>query len=353
MALLDDVRARLAEARRRRPVLDHVVLMQEHYGAVKATQWAGAVTYFAFLSFFPLLALAVFVVGWASEVYPQANANLRRALTEVVPGIIGSGESKVSLGEVRTFSGWVAVFGLAGVLYSGLGWLSALRDALLTVFDTPRREQPGYVAGKLRDLAALVALGAVLFVAVAVTGLVERFSGDVLGWAGLDAELGWLVTVLSVLLGLAANTLLFFLMFRLLAEPHVPARSLWSGALLGAVVFEVLKQVSGFLLYFTRDQQAFQAFGIALILVVWMNYTSRVILYAAAWAYTTREARALRIAEPREPVQGPRLPTMDEHEQWHDVDGRPKGRAAFAAGAVAGGALTAVLRRLTSGRDDR
>lgn len=349
--LLAGARARLTEIRHRRPMLDHALLMQEHYGTVKASQWAGAVTYFAFLSFFPLLALAVFVVGWASEVYPQANADLRRAIDEVVPGVIGSREDgKVSLREIRTFSGWVAVFGLAGVLYSGLGWLSALRDALLTVFDTPPRDQPGFIPGKLRDLVTLVTLGAVLFVAVAVTGFVSGFSHDVLGWVGLGAELGWLVKSVTVLLGLAANTVLFFLMFRLLAEPRVPARSLWSGALTGALVFEVLKQASGFLLAYTKDQPAFQAFGIALILVVWMNYTSRVILYAAAWAHTTREARALRLANPPDPVQGPRLPTMEEHDEWHGAEDRPTGRAAFAAGAVAGGALTAVLGRLGRGR---
>ena len=49
---------RLEALRRRRPFVDHVLRMQEHYSAVKAGQQAGAVTYFGFLSFFPILALA-------------------------------------------------------------------------------------------------------------------------------------------------------------------------------------------------------------------------------------------------------------------------------------------------------
>ena len=53
----------LARLRERRPIVDHVVRILEHYGAVGASQQAGAVTYFAFLSFFPILALAFFVVG--------------------------------------------------------------------------------------------------------------------------------------------------------------------------------------------------------------------------------------------------------------------------------------------------
>jgi len=343
-AISERVTAKVADVRRRRPVVDHLVLMQEHFGAVKAGQQAGAVTYFAFLSFFPILALAVFVLGRLSSLYDGPDPDLVKIIDSVVPGVVGNREDQVSLDDIRTFSGWAAVLGLAGVLYTGLGWISALRDALLVVFETPQREQPGFVTGKLRDLVALVVLGVVLLVAVALTGFVAGFSGDVLGWFGLGTELGWLVRLLTIGLGLGANAVLFFLMFRLLADPHVPRGSLWSGALVGGVVFELLKQLSGVLLEATRNQPAFQAFGIALVLVVWMNYTSRVILYAASWAYTTPEARAARWVEPAEPVQGPRMPSREEVENGDD--GRPTGRAAFAAGAVAGAAAAAVVRKV-------
>ena len=98
---------------------------------------------------------------------------------------------------------------------------------------------------------------------------------------------GWFLAALAVVLGLAANTVLFYAFFHLLAEPEMPSRSLWSGALLGAVAFEILKQISTFLLAFTAKSDAFQAFGIALILVVWINYFSRVIVFAASWAHTS------------------------------------------------------------------
>ena len=69
-----------------RPALDHVVRMQEHYGETKASQQAGAVTYFGFLSVFPVLALAFFVVGYVAKVYPDAQDNLRQRDRVDVPG---------------------------------------------------------------------------------------------------------------------------------------------------------------------------------------------------------------------------------------------------------------------------
>ena len=79
----------------------------------------------------------------------------------------------------------------------------------------------------------------------------------------------------------------------------MPDRALWEGAFLGSIAFEILKQLSSFLLAATHRSPAFQAFGIALILLIWINYFSRVVMYAAAWAYTAPTARAARERESR------------------------------------------------------
>jgi membrane protein len=326
--------------------------MQGHYGSVKGSQQAGAVTYFAFLSFFPILALAFFVIGYVARVYPDAQLDLKAAIDQVLPGFLGNKEGQIPLDDIEGAAGTVGLLGLAGVLYSGLGWLSGMRGALVVVFELPDKEQPNFVLGKLRDLLTLALIGVILIVAVAVAGFVSGFSGDILGWLHLDADRAWLVRVVTVVFGLAANATLFFAMFRLLAEPHAPRRSLWSGALLGALGFEVLKQLSGVLLASTKDQPAFQAFGIALILLVWINYFSRLVLYAAAWAHTSREARALRVPDPPAPPQGPPSPPLSERLRVPEGDVRRAWVAPFAAGGAAALGLRALLRRRHDTEED-
>lgn len=339
------MKERLSALRERYPVLDHVVLMQEHYGKVKAGQQAGAVTYYAFLSFFPILALSFFVVGIVSNVYPGARDDLVLAIDSVLPDIVGDEEDEISLDSIRSFSGLAGVIGLAGVLYAGLAWISALRDALLIVFEIPLRQRPSFVIGKLRDLITLAMIGTILILSVAVAGFVSGFSAEILGFLELDETFSWLVKLIALGVGLAANTVLFYAIFRVLTEPEPPHRSLWKGALLGAVGFEVLKQVSTLLLGSTKEQPAFQAFGIALILVVWINYFSRLLLYSATWAYTTQEARDYREAMSPEPapVHGPASPPVAARHE-----AAPASRtwvAPFAAGGAAAIALVAALRK--------
>ena len=119
-------------------------------------------------------------------------------------------------------------------------------------------------------------------------------------------------------------------------------------------VFELLKQLSTFLLASTARSDAFQAFGIALILVVWINYFSRVVVFAAAWAHTSRPARAAREAAtvPEQMPEGPRMDLAAAAEGLGAIEGAgtdarsPK--AAFAAGAASMLGLVALLRRRRS-----
>ncbi|MFT4084053.1 MAG: YihY/virulence factor BrkB family protein [Nocardioides sp.] len=350
MPAVATLRARLGEARADHPALDRVIRMQEHYGSVGASQQAGAVTYFGFLSVFPILALALFVVGLISRIYPDADQDLTSAINSVMPGLIGNGDGQLSLDSVERFSGWAAVGGVLGVLYAGLGWLSSLRQALVVTFEVPAKEQPNFVIGKLRDLVTLVVLGIVLLMAVAVTGFVRGFATDLLDWMGLSEGLSWLVVVVSLAVGLGANVVLFFAMFRLLADPPTPPGSLWAGAVLGAVGFEILKQISGLVLSSAKGQPAFQAFGIALVLLVWINYSSRLVMYAAAFAHVSPAARAMRPDDAAPPVQGPQTPplaTLDgDRVGIATAARRPVPLAGFLAGAGTTVAALAAMRRL-------
>lgn len=336
------MKERLARVRERYPALDHALLTQEHYSEVGAGRQAAAVTYFGFLSFFPIMALAFFVVGYVARVFADAQDALVDAIETVLPGIIGNDPNQISLADIQDAASTVGLIGLAGLLYSGLGWLSAMRDGLYVVFARPAFVQPNFVVGKLRDLVTLALVGVVLILSVGVSGVVTRFSGELLDVVGLGSELGWLLWSLAVVVGLAASTLLFFAMFKLLGAPDVPGRSLWAGALFGAIGFEVLKQLSSLLLGLTEGQPAFQAFGIALILLVWINYFSRVVMYAASWAYTTRAARAGRPEPGAERVQGPQVPSLEPLVTGGA--GRPW-VTPFASGAAAMLALVAVVRR--------
>jgi len=259
-----------------------------HYVDRDGSTLAAAVTYFAFLSLFPLLALSFAAVGVVANIVPDAQHALDASLRALFPGMIGEGSGQMSLVEIRHVAGPVAGIGIVTVAYSGLSWISDMRDALGRMFDRPSEPRPqgargrvrAFLGDQLQNAWALGLIGLALLVSVAVSG----------GLIEVASHLPF-ISVATVLIGVGTGMVLFFLMFKLLGGPaganRIPRnRALWSGAAVGAIGFEALKRASSWLLDATANQPAFQAFGIALILLVWIYYFSRVVMYAAAWART-------------------------------------------------------------------
>ena len=293
--LKDRWSARLTAARERVGLLDHAISAWQHYSNVQGNVLAGAVTYFGFLSFFPVLALAFALVGYLARAYPDAEQDLLTSLQEVLPGLVGAEGSDAPI-KVSTFTdaaGAATVFGLLGLLYSGLGWLSGLREALQAVFAVPQGETRGMVKGKLFDLLTLIVLGVVLMVSVGLSGAVTASLDWTLEELGLTdvPGIGALVWVAAVALGIAASTALFLAMFRLLPDPDLPRMALLKGALFGAIAFELLKALANTLISVVTRNPAFALLGISLVLLVYINYFSRIALLAAAWAAMSLEGK--------------------------------------------------------------
>jgi membrane protein len=307
--VLDDRREQAADSaaqatawaqrlRRRLPWVDHAVRTVQHYGLVRGGVLAGGVTFYGFLSFFPLQALAFALVGYVANIYPDAEEDLVTAIQEVLPGLIGDDPGQISIDSFKNAAGAATVIGALGLLYTGLGWLSATRAALVGTFEVPQQHKRNFVVGKAFDLVVLAILGLTLLLTVGLSGAVTTFSRQLLDLVGLDGPgVGWLLRVLTVALALGASTLLFFVMYRLLPGSETPAKALVGGAVLAALVFEVLKSVASLLIAWVSSSPAAAVLGVSLVLLVWINYFARTVVLGAAWSHTAPAAVAAREAE--------------------------------------------------------
>lgn len=233
------------------PFLAHVIRMLDHYGQRRGNLAAGGATYFGFLSFFPLLAVSFAVVGQLSEVYPDAQQDFVDALSGVLPGIVSvdPAPGRIALSDIASNAPAIYTIGLATALYAGLNWVSGLRDGLNQMLDLPTTEAGNIVKAKGTDLVTLVVLGLVLVASVSIGGLPVALGSTILDAIGLRGPLGAvLLTLLSVAVGVAVSTLLFWAIFRLLPKPDLPAAALWRGALFSAVGFELIKQFASLIL---------------------------------------------------------------------------------------------------------
>lgn len=285
----------------RAPFVQHAMAMAQHYGQRDGSVLAGGITYFAYLSFFPVLALAFGVVGFVAEVFPRARDALSSGLVDAFPGIVrescDGAAGCIALGTFRDAAAAATLIGAAGLLYAGLGALAALRSSLADVFEIPPTERPNFVLGKLADLGALVVLGVTLIVSVGLSTGVAALIPWLIDLIGLADVTGMelLFGAVGIVLGVASSTVLFLITFRLLApQAEITRPDRLRAALLAGIGFELLKLLAAVLVAAALGNPAFATLGVSLVLLVWMNYVSRLLLYGAAWAAVAADVRAER-----------------------------------------------------------
>ncbi|WP_084961591.1 YihY/virulence factor BrkB family protein [Thermoactinospora rubra] len=269
----------LVEAWRVRwPWLDHLIRTVQRYQLVFGDRLAGAVTYFAFLSFFPLIVLAFSVFGFVLTGNAQLEHALDTAIKEQLPGLA----DKLNIDAIKQARTGAGIIGLAGLLYAGLGALDALRGALrqIAMTTTPPLN---FLLAKLRDLAALLLIGVTLLFSSLASGFATAASRTVADFLGLSAIPVWLV---GVLVSGLADWVMFMIVLGWEGKIEQPFRVVARGALLGAIGFQALKQLATLLLSGTLNNPVYGAFAVIVGLLVWINFSARLTLYVAAWTAT-------------------------------------------------------------------
>ena len=294
--------SRVARLRRRYPWLDHLFRANESFGEHYGNHYAAAVTYFSVLSLIPILMVAFAVAAFVLAGNHDLLAHLQEGITKSVPGSIGVTLNQAVDQAIKS-RGTVGVLGLLIALYSGVGWMSNLRDALTAQWGQERPKLP-MIRTTVNDLIALVGLGVALVISFGITAAGSGVGQLLLRLAGLDkngvAAAG--LFVLSVLLSVAANWLVFLWVIAGLPREQVSVRSAVRGALAAAIGFEVLKQLGAVLLRSVSSSPTGAVFGSVIGLLVFANLVSRFLLMVTAWTATARENQVKPVPQPPAPA---------------------------------------------------
>jgi membrane protein len=273
----------LDRLRRRWPWFDHLARAGGRYDRMDGDLMAAGITYFAFLSIFPMILLAASVVGLVLAGNRPLQEQINDAVREAVPGETG----EVLVRQIDTAIANAGVTGIVGALfffYAGLRTMDKLRIGVRRVW-TGRPVEADFLKDNLRDAVAFLALAVALLLSLTLTVGATTATAEVLGRLGLDDVPGipLLTTVVGIALALAGDTVIFLWLLKVVTHTRVELRSILPGALFGAVGFEVLKVLGSLYLTLISGSVTASAFGGAVGILIWINLVSRYALFTAAW----------------------------------------------------------------------
>jgi membrane protein len=135
---------------------------------------AALLTYYAFVSLFPLLLLFFSALGFFLQGHPGLRHELEHAALKDFP-VIGPQLGK----NVASFrgSGPALAVGVLGTLYGGLGAMQAAQAGFNRIYGIARHEQPNPLRSRLRSLALLALLGSGVLLSTGIAIVLSTANG--------------------------------------------------------------------------------------------------------------------------------------------------------------------------------
>lgn len=274
---------------------DHVRFLVELFYAAagrfsenEGFRLVAAFSYYLTFSIFPLLLLAVTLVGFILGDSDAARARLLDAIaSEGTPVHEVLDRSLGALQESRDVRGLSATVGLVALLLSASGAFVEFDASLNRLWCVPRQSTNGLVESlrqivrdRLTSFAIVAALGLTLLVSLVASSLLAAFVArarseiDIALWPGI-------VRTATLVLAIAIVAALFTVACHLVPRTQPPVRAVVGGAVLTSVLLTALRELFASYLSNLTSYSAYGVAGGVLALATYIYMSSVVIFFGA------------------------------------------------------------------------
>jgi YihY family inner membrane protein len=253
--------------RRHRPAAFLLAVLKK-YSEDQGGQMSALMTYYGFVSLFPLLLVFVTILGFVLQGDPALKARIEKGTLGQFP-LIGDQLQGHSLSG----SGAALVIGIVLTLLGGLSVTNVAQFTLNRMWGVPFRGRPDFFMSRVRGLRLLAVLGILTVLSSVAGGFVGASEhGSVSGWQLLA----------GVLVSLLVNCALFGAAFHLLTAAQISWRDHAPGVAIATVLFTLLQYFGG--LYVSHELRhlgpLYGSFALVLGLLAWLYLCAHVMLLA-------------------------------------------------------------------------
>ncbi len=259
----------------------HAWRSYERLDRVKWARLSAAMTFISFVALFPLITVAAAVT--AATLDKKRLNQLEDKIADQIPGI----SDQLDIDGLVENAGTVGVIAGAVLLFIGIGWVGSMRECLRAVWELPDPDENPLLR-KAKDAGVLVGLGGAVLVTLAASTVASTMVGWTARQLGIDETglSGGLLQAAAFAIAVLADFLLLLYALTLLPGVEPPRRRLFTAALIGAVGFELLKLLLSGYISGVASKNMYGAFGVPVALLLWINFTAKLVLFCAAWTAT-------------------------------------------------------------------
>jgi YihY family inner membrane protein len=247
-----------------------VVGVAKKYIEDRGPSLAALLAYYGVLSLFPLLLVLFTALGLLFSHDPSLRNRVIHSALSQFPVVGKQLDGHDAISQLKAKGLGLAV-GLVGLFWGSLGVTKAGQRAMADVWNVPQLNRPRFARRIGRGFEFLGVLVLDVIISTALAGLVT-FGGHAL----------WLQFI-AVVVGIVINVALFLLGFRILTPNSIATKTLFTGAAVAALSWNVLQYLGTWLVghELRHASQLYGYFGSILGLVSFLFIAAQVTLVAA------------------------------------------------------------------------
>lgn len=188
------------------------------------------------------------------------------------------------------------VVGIVAILIGASTVFAQMQQSLNRIWDVAARPTRNsmllFIRSRVLSLTIVLAIGFILLVSLLLSAALRAVMVFAEQWLPMP---GFVLIGLELTLSVAVVTLLFAAMFRILPDVILRWKDVLLGALLTAVLFTLGRSLIAMYLANAATASTYGAAGSLVLLLLWVNYSSLILLFGAAFARAHLEARGLPV----------------------------------------------------------
>jgi membrane protein len=239
-----------------------------------AKDMAASIAYFTFLSLFPLILGIVAISGFFLK-SAEAQVRVNEFIVELLPVSADLVTRNIdSLVRLRGAAGLTSIIVL---MWSGSKMVGALSRGINSALGLKRPY--AFYLSKLRNFGLTLIVTLLIFIAIAVTPMVEILDELELGFIG-DPWNSYIGLIAGHAGGFAITSVLLGMIYVLIPFERPYWKDLLPGILVAALFIELGKEL--FVLYVERVSRYDTVYGSVssiIVLLIWFYFSARVLLY--------------------------------------------------------------------------
>jgi len=234
---------------------------------------AAAVSFYGFLSLFPLLLLAVGILGFVLKSPAHAEAILTPTISHYIVGPQLSG----IMAEIIHGRSAATGVGFLLLVWSGMSAVVVLEQAVNLAWEAPQRRT--FIGQRLVALVTLVVAGVLLLVSFGTTTALHAArtaSPEFL------AKLSFAWTLLGYCIAAFFSIVPFVLLYKLLPNARVRWSTALAAGIFTGVLWELAKQIfTYFVLHWAGYNRIYGSLSSVILLMIWIYYSSIITILGA------------------------------------------------------------------------